>query len=222
MYKNIYGNHIVVIVGVLFFMVSCNNQKELSSSGNESFHAFGRDTFGSSYYSCHYTDTNNYEYDSLGISFFKKNNDEGRKNYKYILDSFSNSYGIKSALSVDELEEIMPKTRHEYAVYYKAFCKEKACHQKQEFLHHADSLIGVYGYKDSHNCFYILLNMFDMRDFIAYDVCLQKLYSDEYFENLFYAVDFATENNQKKFKKLFFSFDKKLRNEFECFYWETR
>ncbi len=207
---------------LLFFIVvfsSCSNRPESSSIDKDvkvvsDSNYLGYDSLIKKDAKFVY-DSNYFGYDSLGMSFLLNNDGEGRKNYKSILDSFSKNYFYSGTLNIDDLEIIMPKTRNEYAIYYKAYWDEEK--QKQKFLHYADSLILEYGYRDSQNCFYILFNMFDMKDFIYDDdrYHLEVFYKDSYFEDLLYAVDFATEDNQMKFKKLYYSFDNERQKKYE-------
>lgn len=220
----------IIELGFLSILYACNNQQIKESSIND----FDENTNVTNYYNPQsieqeeevYLDSTNetdyyvpqdYEYDSIGISFFVNTDSIGRMNYKHILDSFSLIYNNNNKLEIEEIETIMPKTRREYNIYYKMYCSKNHNLQKQPFLHYADSLIGCYAYRDSLNCFYIRLNMFYM---LGNDDIYNLIDDDYYRENLFYDVDFSTERNQLKFKKLYYSFDRKMQKEFECFLWE--
>lgn len=214
----------IIELGFLSILYACNNQQIKESSIND----FDENTNVTNYYNPQsieqeeevYLDSTNetdsyapqdYEYDSIGISFFVNADSIGRMNYKHILDSFSLIYNNNNKLEIEEIETIMPKTRREYNIYYKMYCSENHNLQKQPFLHYADSLIGCYAYRDSLNCFYIRLNMFYMID--------NDIMNERYIEDLFYGVDFATEDNQLKFKKLYYSFDKEMQKIFNEFLW---
>ena len=158
-------------------------------------------------------DSTNYEhcFDSLELSnLFSEKYNNGR-NYRNILDSFYSIYLNNGKLKAVELEEIMPRTKREFKIYYNRYCSENIIPKRQSYLHYADSLIGIYSYRDSSNLLYFYLNMYRLLD---------NNYMDEgYLEDFFYGVDFATEKNEKKFKCFYYSLDKKQRETFSSFMW---
>lgn len=99
------------------------------------------------------------------------------------------------SITLYDLEEVIPQTPKEFAVFYDSVSKETTLHRLERPYHIADSLIALYAFRDSGEFFIRYLNMYYISDIDNSD--------EVYMENLFYGVDFAIDANYTKFIKIF-------------------
>ena len=129
-----------------------------------------------------------------------RNNDIAR-NYSAILGDV-----MHRNISLQDLEEVIPQTSNEFAIFYDSMSKETSPNAQRAPFHHADSLIAILAFRDSGEFFIRYLNMFYIADI--------DNSSEEYMENLFYGVDFAIDANYSKFIEMFNSMNDIQK---ECF-----
>ncbi len=126
------------------------------------------------------------------------------RNYKTVLDIIMQQ--DISLIPSNKLEEVIPRTSKEFAIFYDLFSKETSPSRIERPYHIADSLIALYAFRDSGDFFIRYLNMYYISDIDNSD--------EVYMENLFYGVDFAIDANYTEFIRIFNSMSNAQK---ECF-----
>ncbi len=91
------------------------------------------------------------------------------RNYSEILNEMKKCYDNKHSLSIDEIEESIPRTKQEFEKYYCYLKNEKQISEHQLFFHYIDSLVYYYATKDSNNCLYLAFNFAQFLSFTGDD-----------------------------------------------------
>lgn len=117
--------------------------------------------------------------DSFLCSYFFPKDSMIKRNYSAILSKYENKYVLKHSLSLLEIEEIVPRTRQEYIIYYDSYRNEKESNEiDMPFFHYIDHAIYKNAFNSDTNFICIALNFARFFDLIATDNEFAQLHWD--------------------------------------------
>lgn len=115
------------------------------------------------------------------------NNQDGKRNYKLILDDVILQYSLGRTVSLDSLQNSIPRTMDEFLIYYHTSDTEN---EKRKYFFKLDSEIGFNAANNK-------------GDFLRLYLELSSFVDGEYAESYFQDADFIISKNKKAFCEIY-------------------